>query len=167
MVGMAEVGAPISLDGWKSIHTVGASACVMFILLQKIQKIAKCTFWYQLTQVFSDRVHRTVKWLCVVCVCYMSTKCIVLYVGTTTRPPDWPHNIHQWAFTGRELPGVAVWFWCWKLQRQHIRVARVQCWSQSSLHTAGKFLLTCLAACLHCVTVRFCFTPLDAMLAQD
>jgi len=31
--------------GWQSIQTVGASACIIFILLQKIQKMAKCTFW--------------------------------------------------------------------------------------------------------------------------
>ena len=29
MVGMVEVGAPISLDGWQSIQTVGASACYL------------------------------------------------------------------------------------------------------------------------------------------
>jgi len=50
MVGMAEVGAPISQYGWQAIWTVGAFACVIFILLQKIQKMAKCTFWYQLTR---------------------------------------------------------------------------------------------------------------------
>jgi len=50
------------------IQIVGASACVIFILLQKIQKMAKCTFWYRLTQVVPDKVHRAVKWLCV-CVC--------------------------------------------------------------------------------------------------
>ena len=46
------------------------SACVIFILHQKIQKMAKCTFWYQLTQVVPDKVQRAVKWLYVcVCVC--------------------------------------------------------------------------------------------------
>ena len=44
MVEMVEVGAPISLDGWQSIQIVGASACVIFILLQKIQKMVKCNF---------------------------------------------------------------------------------------------------------------------------
>jgi len=47
---MAEIGVPISLDGWQSIRIVGVSACVICILHQKIQKMAKCTFWYQLTQ---------------------------------------------------------------------------------------------------------------------
>jgi len=61
---MAEIGAPISLDGWQSIRIVGASACVIFILHQKIQKMAKCTFWYQLTQVDPDKTQRAVKWLC-------------------------------------------------------------------------------------------------------
>ena len=32
MVGMAEVRAPITPDGWQSIHTVGTSACIIFIL---------------------------------------------------------------------------------------------------------------------------------------
>jgi len=37
--GMAEVGAPISQDGVAVIRIVGASACVIFILFQKIQKM--------------------------------------------------------------------------------------------------------------------------------
>jgi len=49
----------------QSIRIVGASACVIFILLQKIQKMAKCTFWYQLTWVVLDNVQRAIKWLCV------------------------------------------------------------------------------------------------------
>jgi len=43
------------------------SACVIFILHQKIQKMVKCTFWYQLTRVVPDKVQRAVK---CVCVCY-------------------------------------------------------------------------------------------------
>ena len=54
--------------GWQSIQIVGASACVIFILLQKIQKMVKCTFWYRLTRVVLDKVQRAIKWLCVVCV---------------------------------------------------------------------------------------------------
>jgi len=65
MVGIVEMGAPISLDGWQSIRIVGASACVIFILQQKIQKMVKCTFWYQLTWVVPVKVQRAVKWLCV------------------------------------------------------------------------------------------------------
>ena len=62
MVGMAEVGAPISLDG-VAVHEDCwcASACVIFILLQKIQKMAKYTFWYRLTRVVPDKVQRAVK----------------------------------------------------------------------------------------------------------
>jgi len=56
MMGMAEMGAPISLDRWQSIQIVGTSVCVIFILHQKIQKMAKCTFWYQLTRVVPDEV---------------------------------------------------------------------------------------------------------------
>ena len=67
---MAEVGAPIVWMGWQSIRTVGVSAFVIFILHQKIQKMAKCSFWYQLTWVVQNKVQRAVKWLCVcVCVC--------------------------------------------------------------------------------------------------
>jgi len=62
---MAEMGAPISLDGWQSVRIVGVYACVIFNLHQKIQKIAKCTFWYQLTRVVPDKVKRAVEWLCV------------------------------------------------------------------------------------------------------
>ena len=64
MVGIAEVGAPVSVYGWQSIRIVGASAYVILILLQKIQKMAKCTFWYRLTRVVPDKVQRAVKWLC-------------------------------------------------------------------------------------------------------
>jgi len=52
------------------MQIVGASACVIFILHQRIQKMAKCTFWYQLTWVVPDKVQRAVKWLCVKHVCF-------------------------------------------------------------------------------------------------
>ena len=39
MVGIAEVAAPISQDGVASIQTVGASACIIFTLHQKTQKM--------------------------------------------------------------------------------------------------------------------------------
>jgi len=68
MVGMAGMGHQLVWMGWQSIPIVGASACVIFLLHQKIQKMAKCTFWYQLIQVVPDKVQRAVKWLCV-CVC--------------------------------------------------------------------------------------------------
>jgi len=61
---MAEMGAPISLDGL-ALQIVGVYACVIFILHQKIQKMVKCTFCYQLTWVVLDKVQRAVKWLCV------------------------------------------------------------------------------------------------------
>jgi len=48
-----------------NIRIVCVSASVIFILHQKIQKTAKCTFWYQLTRVVPDKVQRAVKWLCV------------------------------------------------------------------------------------------------------
>jgi len=57
-------GAPISLVRWQSIRIVGVSACVIFILHKK-NKMMKCTFWYQLTRVDSDKVQRAVRWLCV------------------------------------------------------------------------------------------------------
>jgi len=65
IVGMAEVGHRLVWMRWQSIQIVSVSACVVFILHQKIQKMAKCTFWYQLTRVGPDRVHRAVKRLCV------------------------------------------------------------------------------------------------------
>jgi len=68
MVGMAKVGHQLVWMGWQSIQIVGVSACVIFILLQKIQKMAKCIFWYWLTRVVPDKVHRAVKWF-FVCVC--------------------------------------------------------------------------------------------------
>jgi len=40
MVRMAELGVPISQDGWQCIRIVDAYACVIFILLQKIRKMA-------------------------------------------------------------------------------------------------------------------------------
>jgi len=49
--------------GWQSLQIVGVSAYVIFILHHKIQKMAKCTFWYQLTRVVLDEVQRAVKWL--------------------------------------------------------------------------------------------------------
>ena len=45
--------------GWQSIRIVGASASVIFILYQKIQKMAKCTFTsfrYWLTRIVPDKV---------------------------------------------------------------------------------------------------------------
>jgi len=63
MVGMAEMGRQLLWLGWQSIRIVGASACVIFILHHKIQKMAKCTVWYQLTRVVPDKVRRVIKWL--------------------------------------------------------------------------------------------------------
>jgi len=66
--GMTEMGHQLVWMEWQSIR-IGVSACVIFILHQKIQKMAKCTFWYQLTWVVPDKVQSAVKWLCV-CVCF-------------------------------------------------------------------------------------------------
>jgi len=63
---MAEMGAPISLDG-VAVHLDCWCVCLCY-LHQKIQQMAKCTFWYQLTRVVPDKVQRVVKWLCVCCV---------------------------------------------------------------------------------------------------
>ena len=67
LVGMAEMEASISLDG-VAVHLDCWCICCIFILDQKIQKMAKCIFWYQLTQVVPDKVQRAVKSLCV-CLC--------------------------------------------------------------------------------------------------
>jgi len=66
--------------GWQSIQIVGASACVTFILHQKIQKMVKCTFWYQLTWVVPYEVQRAVKWLCMCDV----KKTFEVYCGTSS-----------------------------------------------------------------------------------
>jgi len=72
--------------GWQSIRIVGASACVIFILHQKIQKMAKCAFWYQLTQVVPDKVQRAVKWLCVCALQYTAGKvCEILISGLLSK----------------------------------------------------------------------------------
>jgi len=62
--GEGKDGAPIV---WIGGSPSGLLVClpVIFILHQKIQKMAKCTFWYQLTRVVLDKVQRAVKWLCV------------------------------------------------------------------------------------------------------
>ena len=65
-------GHQYSLDGVAVIRIVDVSACVIFILHRKIQKMAKCTFWYQLIWVLQHKVQRAVKWLCV-CVLLISS----------------------------------------------------------------------------------------------
>ena len=65
------MGAPISLDGWQSIWIVGASVCVIFILHQKIQKMAKMVPSGTSSPGLSwtkSRLQRAEKWLCCVCV---------------------------------------------------------------------------------------------------
>jgi len=73
---MVEMGHQLVCMGWQSIQIVGASASVIFILHQKIQKVVKCTFWYWLTRVVPDRVHRAAKMVVVVVVVYT---CIFKY----------------------------------------------------------------------------------------
>jgi len=63
------MGALTSLDGWQSTRIVGVSACVIFILHQKIQKMAKCTLWYQLTPVVGQSPESCKMVVCV-CVCH-------------------------------------------------------------------------------------------------
>jgi len=72
MVGWQRWGHQLVWMGWQSIQTVGVFACVIFILHQKILKMAKCTFWYQLTRVVPDKVQRAVKWLCALWVLNMT-----------------------------------------------------------------------------------------------
>jgi len=64
MVGMAEMGAPISLDEL-TVHPDCWCVCLCYLHFDhKIQKMAKCIFCYQLTRVVPDKVQRAVKWLC-------------------------------------------------------------------------------------------------------
>jgi len=75
--GMAEMGAPISLDGVAVHLDCCVSACVIFILHQKIQNMAKGTLW-----VVPDKVQRAVKWLCVfVCVCVWWDDGMIICLG--------------------------------------------------------------------------------------
>ena len=64
---MAEMGQQLVWMAWQSIRIVGVSACVIFILHQKIQETVKRTFWYRLTLVVTDKVQRPVKLL----LCYI------------------------------------------------------------------------------------------------
>jgi len=61
--------------GWQSIWIVGVSAGVIFILHQKIQKMAKCTF----TRVVPDKVQRDEKM--VVCGCSYGLKYVMCAVN--------------------------------------------------------------------------------------
>jgi len=66
MVGMAEVGATISVDGWQSIRIVGVSAFVYVHCAPiKSRRWGECFFWYWLTRVVPDKFHTAVKRLCV------------------------------------------------------------------------------------------------------
>ena len=60
-------------------YLTNVPACVIFILHQKIQKMAKCTFWYQLTQIVPDKVQRAVKWCVCVCVCFRALRLLHCY----------------------------------------------------------------------------------------
>ena len=55
--------------GWQSIRIVCVSASVIFILHQKIQKMAKCT-----TRVVLDKVQSAVNGCACVCVCVCNSK---------------------------------------------------------------------------------------------
>jgi len=91
--------------GWQSIQIVGASVSVIFILLQKIQKMVKCTFWYRLTRVVLDKVHRAIKWLCM-CVC--AIQLMPDYTGSWHRHTcawtTWPRSL-----TSNETAGSRTW----------------------------------------------------------
>ena len=75
MVEMVGWGHELVCVGWQSIRIVGASACVIFILHQKIQKMAKCIFWYWLTWVVPDKVQRSTKWLLCSGYCKFDCQC--------------------------------------------------------------------------------------------
>jgi len=59
---------------------------LVFILLQKIQKMAKRTFWYRLTRVVPDKVHAEIRKMVVcvcVCVCVCGCNCNVVMISGT------------------------------------------------------------------------------------
>jgi len=69
MVGMAEVGAPISLDG-VAVHPECwcISLCYLHFAPENPEDGEMCLLVHRLTRVVPDKVLRAVKWLCVCCV---------------------------------------------------------------------------------------------------
>jgi len=64
-------GAPISLDG-VAVHPDCWCVCLCYLhVTSEIQKMAKFTFWYQLTRVVPDKVQRAVSF-CVNMACWTS-----------------------------------------------------------------------------------------------
>ena len=65
MVEMAEVGAPIRLDG-VAVHPDCWCVCLCYRhFAPENPETAKYTFWYRLTRVVPDKVQRAIKWFCV------------------------------------------------------------------------------------------------------
>jgi len=65
MVGMVEVGAPISLDG-VAFHPVCLCICLCYLHFAPESPYdgkMYYTFWYWLTRVVPDKVQRAIKWL--------------------------------------------------------------------------------------------------------
>jgi len=119
--------------GWQSIRIVGASACVIFILHQKIQKMAKCTFWYQFTRVVLDKVQRAVKNGHVL---YTTTTTITTTTITTTTnttslrlsgfclgQPGWAgtRKVKPWRWNQSGFTGARDSEWQWH-QLHHMQI---------------------------------------------
>jgi len=81
------------MGGSPSRWLVHLPVTVIFILLQKIQKMVKCTLWYRLTQVVLEKVQRAVKWL-YVCVCER-TVCFVTRNDLSVIVTEVIHFIHM------------------------------------------------------------------------
>jgi len=74
--GMAEMGAPISLDG-VTVHLDCWCVCLCYLhFVPENPEDGKKYFWNQLTWVALNKVQRAVKWSCV---CYETkSKCIII-----------------------------------------------------------------------------------------
>jgi len=88
---------------------VGASACVIFILHEKIQKIEKCTFWYQLTRIVPDKVQRAVKWFCATVTYLFHYLPLPKICCFDLRFPIFVYGRFR-QVSGKE-PWFPVWFW--------------------------------------------------------
>ena len=97
---MAEMGAPISLDG-VAVHPDCWCVCLCYLhYTPENQKMVKCTFWYQLTRVVLDKIQRAVKWLFVCACVYIYTaghkkRATIFWTIIPTFLDGFQHFVHQ------------------------------------------------------------------------
>jgi len=56
--------------------------------------VGECFFWYRLTRVVPDKIHRAVKWLCVLCVCILVHE-MVIHKMAHESSSKLPFNTYQ------------------------------------------------------------------------